>query len=497
MAKSSNCVIPNGKKLRQKRLERGLTQEKLSFLAKVSKSSVERVEKSKPTQITTLKFIVEAIGGVDIKEILISRDQTFKIKNSNHSQNYHNDEMLIKIANALNISCKELLHEQKKIQNESLVDFEFLAEKFREIDHRLLPLIRDHHNASRHLIEYNYKSLLKHCLIEQNVELESIDMTLKDSTKRNVFLSNLPEPGLTVDVSSDFKEISYCCNSNEILIVKSPKLLWDCHCDTPSISQKKFNCPIHSKEIGDEVDRRFSTSFIVIEYMGNRFYWRNSPELWPPSTDSFNMIKAMEEDGLFEKKYNSILDIGSGTGFLGIIAACRNHYVTDLTLSDWLMTPYLYGATNWFLNRKKLENVRFKAHVGLFASDLDSQVKPFDIAICNPPYLPLLNGFGEIGLESTVAGTDLLQDVIMKNKLLAKRIYIQFSNLSQPEAKLAQEKAKIKLRPVGKEKLVPFRIRLLWDRNDYIDILKQDRGLIEIGDARHRFWHKLQTYVIE
>ena len=43
----------------------------LSFEAKVSKSSVERIEKGKPTQITTLRLIVDAIGNVDIKELLI------------------------------------------------------------------------------------------------------------------------------------------------------------------------------------------------------------------------------------------------------------------------------------------------------------------------------------------------------------------------------------------------------------------------------------------
>ncbi|HEC65565.1 MAG TPA: XRE family transcriptional regulator [bacterium] len=71
MAKGNNTVIPDGKKLRQKRLERGFTQETLSFEAKVSKSSIERIEKGKPTQITTLRMVVDAIGNVDIKELLI------------------------------------------------------------------------------------------------------------------------------------------------------------------------------------------------------------------------------------------------------------------------------------------------------------------------------------------------------------------------------------------------------------------------------------------
>jgi hypothetical protein len=55
----------------------------------------------------------------------------------------------------------------------------------------------------------------------------------------------------------------------------------------------------------------------------------------------------------------------------------------------------------------------------------------------------------------------------------------------------------VKLRPIGKERLVPFRVRVLWERNDYLDVLIKERGLIEKKNSRHRFWHKLQTYVIE
>ena len=39
--------------------------------------------------------------------------------------------------------------------------------------------------------------------------------------------------------------------------------------------------------------------------------------------------------------------------------------------------------------------------MGLFTASLDSKFEPFDIVICNPPYLPLLDAFDELGLENT------------------------------------------------------------------------------------------------
>ena len=429
---------------------------------------------------------------------VVSEKTLKKIENPKSHQKRFDDDTLIKIAKALNISFNKLHGKQGQYKQENWpVNFEFLAEQFREIDHMLLPLIRDHRHAGKSLIEQAYLGLLSQCLQKRDIRLEHIDRELRDTIKQKSFIEGLPKLGLVVDVSEDFDEISYNCSPDGILTVKSPQLLWDCHCDTPSTKQNDFKCPIHSQDLGEEVDNRFSTGYVLIRYRGVEFYWRSGQELWPPSIDSFYMMDAMEADGLFTKKYRSVLDIGSGTGFLGIMTACCNPHITEIMLSDWLLTPYLYGTANWFLNRKNREHISFKANTALFTSGLDSLVKPYDVAICNPPYLPLLDGFGEIGLESTVAGTDLLADVISRNKALANKVYLQFSNISRPEAKIAQEKAGLKLRPIGKERLVPFRMRILWERSDYLDMLVKERGLIEKKNSRHRFWHSLQTYVIE
>ena len=428
----------------------------------------------------------------------ISEKSLKKIENPKSRQKRFDDETLIKIAKAFNISFDELQGKQGQHQQEDWpVNFEFLAEQFRKIDHLLLPLIRDHRHASRSLIEHAHFGLLSQCLQEREIYLEKIDRWLRDPIRRKSFLEGLPKPGLIVEVSGDFGEISYNCHSAGTLTVKSPELLWDCHCDTPSTKQSHFKCPIHSQSLGEEVERRFSTGYVLIRHRNIEFYWRAGQELWPPSIDSFYMMESMEADGLFTKKYNSVLDVGSGTGFLGIMTACCNPYITEMTLSDWLLTPYLYGTANWFLNRKNREHISLKANTALFTGGLGSLVKPYDIAICNPPYLPLLDGFDEIGLESTVAGTDLLADIISRNKTLANKIYLQFSSLSKPEAQIAQKKAGVKLRPVGKERLVPFRMKILWERSDYLDVLVKERGLVEKENSRHRFWHKLQTYVIE
>lgn len=420
-----------------------------------------------------------------------------KIESSTNTQERFDEDTLLGIASAFNCTLAELQGKESCLQEEDVFSFEFLAGQFREIDHMLLPLIRDHRHAGRRLVEKAYQSLLAQCLQAREIDIDNLNRSLKEPIKRASFLRGLPKPGLIIDISDNFGKISYQFSPNKKLIVKSPKLLWDCHCDTPSHQGDEFNCPIHSHKLGEEVDRRFSNGYILIRYRDVEFYWRAGQELWPPSIDSFYMMEVMKEDGLFTKKYNSVVDIGSGTGFLGIVAAFHNPYITEIILSDWLLTPYLYGTSNWFLNRDTREHIDLRVNTSLFAEGLESVSGLYDIAICNPPYLPLLKGFGEIGLESTVAGTDLLTEVVLKSKQIASKTYLQFSSLAKPEAAEAQKQAGVKLRPIGKERLVPFRVCVLWERNDYLDVLVKERGLIEKKNSRHRFWHKIQTYVIE
>lgn len=427
-------------------------------------------------------------------------DKTLKkIESPRSLQRRFDPDTLIKLAKALGTTLTELKQDGRTQHTvaTSLCSFEYLAEQLRDIDQKLLLLIRDHRHTPQHVIEEGYYDLLHRHLQKKKISLEKLDQQLHDRQVQESFVNELPKPSLTVDVSDNLDCISYTCSPEKQIHVTRPQLFWDCHCDTPSSKSGKFKCPIHSSPFGDEVYARFSSGYVLIKYGRWKFYWRSGQELWPPSIDSFYMLQDLEKDGFFAKTYRNVLDLGSGTGFLGIVAASRNPYIRQLVLSDWLLTPYLYGTANWLLNNMNREHVTYKGRVGLCTSSLDVQAKPYDVVICNPPYLPLLKGFDELGLESTVAGTDLLRHVILKNRSLGNRIYIQFSHLASPEARTAQEIAGVKLRPIGREHIVPFRLRILRDRQDYLDLLIRERGLIVKNNTRHPYWHRIQTHVLE
>ena len=410
-----------------------------------------------------------------------------------------NPEPLAKLTHTLERAAERILRKEPTNSTGFFShNFKYLAEKFREIDQNLLPLIRDHRHAPIALVAQEFRDLLHRRLEKSGISLEEFDRLIHDQGFQAELMASIPKPSLTVKVSDNIDNLTFICPSGEELAIKSPELLWDCNCEAPHEEEEgDFECPIHSHPLGAEVDSRFASGYVQIEYRGLKFYWRCNQELWPPSIDSFHMIRAMEEDGLFEYPYQSVLDLGSGTGFLGIVAAIFNPYVTHLTLSDWLLTPYLYGAANWVLNSRDHDHITYKGKIGLLTTGLDPTGSYYDVVVCNPPYLPLLKGFDFIGMHSIVAGTDLLTHLIANGKAIGRKVYLQFSHIALPEAEATAKKVGVKLRPVGPEKEVPFRVTVAWSRTDYLEALLKERGLIEKKGTRHRFWHRIQTYVIE
>ena len=246
----------------------------------------------------------------------------------------------------------------------------------------------------------------------------------------------------------------------------------------------------------------FKNGPVEIRWRDVRVRWRNERELWPPSVDSFAFMQDLEGEGVFQSDCRNILDLGSGTGFLGIALAKLNPNVDRLTLADWLLTPALFGAVNWGLNKKGRERVDLSLRIGMFSDWLieEPSASLEDVALCNPPYLPLLPGFEQFGIHTVVAGTDLLSHVIENAASLGRRVYVQFSHLAKKDADETAITNKMTLVALkSTPRMVPFRVRRAWtEMPDYFQALKEmNDGLITKPRARHPYWHLIQTYEVK
>jgi release factor glutamine methyltransferase len=116
------------------------------------------------------------------------------------------------------------------------------------------------------------------------------------------------------------------------------------------------------------------------------------PDVYEPAEDSFLLAESMEVS-----KGDTVLDVGTGTGILALIAAGKAKRVLGVDLNPEAVRLARRNAkTNGVLNVKFLE------------SDLFSKVSgKFNLIIFNPPYLPVMEegllarswSGGECGLE--------------------------------------------------------------------------------------------------
>jgi len=210
------------------------------------------------------------------------------------------------------------------------------------------------------------------------------------------------------------------------------------------------------------------------------------------------MVEDLEMSNVLSRHITSVLDLGCGTGMLGLFVAKHCSSVQRMVLADWVLSPVLYSALNVARNRGLLAGTDLVLKLGLNTS---WQAKgqsglPCDLALCNPSYLPVLPGFHDVRVSTTVAGTDLLQYVIREHRRIGKMVVVSFSHLAMPEAEAAAQESKSRLEALGPAREVPFRNPYAFERPDYLRALTETRGLRIDAARRHRFWHLVQTFLV-
>ena len=386
---------------------------------------------------------------------------------------------------------------RKKLNNQSLLK---VSKLIKNIDSKVLRKTRNLNTEKVKPVELSdqYNSFFEKFSNRKKLKVEYI-LELINNDQFNPIISN--DADFIVVIDKELKEISLQNHKGNKINIHNPKLMWECSCNG-DIKENYKNCPIHkhfdSYKEAKKFSEDFNTGLVKIKYGDIELFWKNEKDLWPPSIDSFNLIIDIKINGYDKKNITSVLDIGSGTGFLGIWLAKNNLQIKQVHFSDWLLLPLFFS----YANSKHNTPIETQFLLGLNTSWLplenQKKINKYDLIICNPPYLPEL-GFKELTKESTVAGTQLLKSIIINGLDIGKEVIISFSELVLPEAQSAAKIAGINLNEckIGGPHLVPFRVPIALKRKNYIYKLLKERALIEDSESEFKYWHKINTYSLK
>lgn len=229
--------------------------------------------------------------------------------------------------------------------------------------------------------------------------------------------------------------------------------------------------------------------------------WNSSANPWPPAIDSQLLAASMVRHGSHQQP-RRVLDIGTGTGYLAVVAAHVWPTIEELHLLD--VDP---GS----LRTAEL-NVQHDARAGKML--VKSYLRPFqrfvtngfDISVCCPPYLPqrpLPIG----GIELATNNTLLLEDVVRRGASVTRELWLAFSSIAWHEfcGALVASGNTWQRMDVLERNVVPFRITWLFPREnepervikqkiEYFETILMPRGLIDLNNRPASWLEFLEAY---
>lgn len=288
--------------------------------------------------------------------------------------------------------------------------------------------------------------------------------------------NNTPHGKLKIRISPSLNSLEFFLirEGRETLlgIIKNPLLLWD---------PVKIRC-LSTKEIIAELFGQNT----IIEYDGVSIIWNY--KVWPPAIDSLFLAKILRETDYLNRNIRTVVDVGSGTGFLGIYFCVKNKAIKEVYAVD--VDP---EAARWTAVNAIKNNVADRILVCVGDGLRPFREMPFaDLIICNPPYIPTPPGEASNAFNP-YGGTYLLENVITSaRKYSDGELIIVYSSVSAVEVEKSKKKEKLKGEILGRLK-IPFRVPAVLSNRRWLDFLINQRGLKFYLDKKdgYYYWHEI------
>jgi release factor glutamine methyltransferase len=218
----------------------------------------------------------------------------------------------------------------------------------------------------------------------------------------------------------------------------------------------------------------------TVEYDGVSVSWNNTihVNVWCPSIDTVLYAKALKKLFNKRKKFDEVIEIGTGSGFLAKYAL-EKAKINEIWIND--INPYAIKCA-----RDNIEDKRATFVVGDGLRLLKN--RKFDLIICNPPYVPRPQSIDENPYE----GVSLLHHLLHNAQDYLKPGGIMVTNISSlAEAIVMEEKPKLDIELLEKME-VPLKVNNIMNNKGWLDYLKK-KGLVTRKDNKkgYKYWQTI------
>ncbi len=175
------------------------------------------------------------------------------------------------------------------------------------------------------------------------------------------------------------------------------------------------------------INQLFGAGRVIIEYDNLPIAWL-TPGLFPPSIDSLFFMKTFKDKGYLDRNFQSIIDVGTGTGVNGLYLAKNNANIKSALLIDY------QDASKDVLINTKLNGLEGKIRF-IQGDGLIKELPFVDLIIANPPYIPETTEM-ESARGSKVnpyQGVSLIKHVIDNYDKFSDRLLMQVSSVCDKE----------------------------------------------------------------
>ncbi len=233
-----------------------------------------------------------------------------------------------------------------------------------------------------------------------------------------------------------------------------------------------------SPTLRDTVYALYSQAIRTTEYNGMsfRFEQRKYPSVWGPSIDTLLFAKNLNKIDF--KNIKSVIEIGTGSGFLSKYILEKNKNVKEVHIVD-INKEAIQCA------KEQITDTRARFYCGNGVDYLKK--KKFDLIICNPPYIPRPRSIDDNPYE----GVSLLVDLLRNSNTFLNPGGILMTNISSLGERIINkilDLEKIKIDYLESMK-VPLKVFNVINNKKWVEYLRKKKGFAAPKNAGYEYWH--------